>query len=72
MSARPKLPAAAVLIPDWWTPEQALAVFELLNDLRDTLWTIHGSQIQALLQREQGSITSDLQHGEPNPDDQSF
>jgi len=72
MTRRPTPPAAAVLIPHWWTPEQALAVFELLNELRDRVWTIHGSQIQDLLQQEQGSIISDLQHGEPNRDDQSF
>jgi hypothetical protein len=72
MNTRPKLPAAAVLIPDWWTPEQALAVFELLNDLRDTLWAIHGRQIQDLLQHQKGSIISDLQHSEPKSDDQSF
>ena len=48
----PQTAAAAVLIPDWWTPEQALAVFELLDDLRDTLWTIHGCRIQHLLQQE--------------------
>ena len=41
MSTR-TMPAASVLIPASWTPEQALAVLELLNDLRDTLWAIHG------------------------------
>ncbi len=25
-------------IPDYWTPEQALAVFELLKDLMDAIW----------------------------------
>ncbi len=25
-------------IPDYWTPEQALAVFELLKDLMDSVW----------------------------------
>lgn len=25
-------------IPDHWTPEQALAVFELLKDLTDAIW----------------------------------
>ncbi len=25
-------------IPDHWTPEQALAVFELLKDLMDSVW----------------------------------
>ena len=72
MTTRPTPSAAVVLISDWWTPEQALAVFELLNELRDALWAIHGDRIQDLLQQEQGSIISDLQHSEPNPDNQSF
>lgn len=25
-------------IPDHWTPEQALAVFDLLNELTDMIW----------------------------------
>ena len=49
--------AAAVVIPTLWTPEQALAAFELLDDLRETIWTLYGRQIQALLKEEQ-------QHGD--------
>ena len=48
MSTRLKLPAAAVLIPDWWTPEQVLAVFELLCEPRDRVCAIHGCRIQDL------------------------
>ena len=29
-------------IPAYWTPEQALAVFELVNDLRDVIWSHYG------------------------------
>jgi hypothetical protein len=39
-------------IPDNWTPAQALAVFELLDDLRQVLADHYMPQIQALL-REQ-------------------
>ncbi len=35
-----------------WTPEQALAVWELLDDLRDRVWTHYGLVIQNLM-REQ-------------------
>jgi DNA replication protein DnaC len=45
MSAHPPSPAAS-LIPRHWTPEQALAVFECLQLLRQTLWTIYGPQVQ--------------------------
>lgn len=32
-----------------WTPEQALAVWDLLDDLRDRVWTHYGLIIQNLL-----------------------
>jgi hypothetical protein len=72
MSTRPTPPAAAVLIPAAWTPEQALAVFELLDELRDRVWAIHGCHIQNLLQQEQGFAARDLQPSEPDSDDPSF
>jgi hypothetical protein len=40
-------------IPRTWTPEQALALFELLDDLLDKVWSLYGDRMQALL-REQG------------------
>jgi hypothetical protein len=72
MSTRPNPSAAAVFISDWWTPEQALAVSELLDELRDALWAIHGDRIQDLLQQEQGFAAPDLQSDEPTNDDSSF
>ncbi len=47
--------ATTVVIPTTWTPEQALAVFELIDDLREKLWALHGRQIQDILQQEQGA-----------------
>ena len=32
-------------IPATWTPEQALAVVELLDDLRDKIWTHYDVQL---------------------------
>jgi hypothetical protein len=55
MTTRPTPPTAAVLIPAARTPEQALAVFELLDELRDRVWAIHGCHIQDLLARSGGS-----------------
>lgn len=66
------LPAVSVLIPAAWTPEQALAVLELLNDLRDALCAIHGDRIQDMLQQEQGFLARDSQSGEPDRDNRSF
>jgi hypothetical protein len=33
-------------IPTYWTPEQAFAVFDLINDLRDAIWQCYAPQIQ--------------------------
>ena len=35
-----------------WTPEQALAVWELLDDLRDRVWTHYGLVIQNLMHEQ--------------------
>jgi hypothetical protein len=34
----PRKAPSTLEIPDHWTPEQALAVFELLKDLTDAIW----------------------------------
>ena len=39
-------------IPDHWTAEQALAVFELFNELTDTLWNRYDLAITELLAGE--------------------
>ena len=62
----------SVLIPAGWTPEQALAVLELLNDLRDALWAIHGDRIQGHLQQQQGAADTSVPSGDPNGDNPAF
>jgi hypothetical protein len=32
-------------IPTYWTPEQAFAVFDLINDLRDAIWQCYSLQL---------------------------
>ena len=53
-------------IPDYWTPEQALAVFELVDDLRERILSRYDAQIReaareecAPLPAERSSDTSD-------------
>ncbi|OSZ64851.1 hypothetical protein [Hydrogenophaga sp. IBVHS2] len=49
MSAVPWPPtstSAAVVVPAHWTPEQALAVAECLQAMRQALWASYGSQMQ--------------------------
>jgi hypothetical protein len=33
-------------IPTSWTPEQAFAVFELIDELRDAIWRCYALQLQ--------------------------
>ena len=40
-------------IPAYWSPEQALAVFEFLDDLRDKIWAHYGLRLQQLLAGQQ-------------------
>jgi hypothetical protein len=39
-------------IPDYWTPEQALAVYELLDDLRERILSRYEAQISDALREE--------------------
>ena len=59
------------LISKEWTPEQAWAVVELLDDLRDRIWCQYQLPIQELLRDEYG-MTEDQQVGIENRDDQTF
>ena len=44
-----------VEIPVTWTPEQALAVFELLDNLRERIWDLYKVRLQDLLREQQQS-----------------
>jgi hypothetical protein len=39
-------------IPAYWTPEQALAVFELLDDLREAVWNHYNMQLSDEARRQ--------------------
>ena len=39
-------------IPAYWTPEQALAVVDLLDDLRDRIWEHYNLQLHELITEE--------------------
>lgn len=39
-------------VPDDWTPEQALAVFELLDDLREVICARYLSDMQQVLRQD--------------------
>ena len=54
------------IIPADWSAEQALATFELLNDLMERIWTRYASDIQALIRQQQCSDPSFSDHSDPD------
>jgi hypothetical protein len=54
-------------VPAYWTPEQALAVVELLDDLRELIWDHYAPQLLDEIRDDQQPRRSD-QPGSP-PDD---
>lgn len=45
----PSLRSPQLILPDYWTPEQAAAAFEMIDLLRDHLWSLYGDDIQCYL-----------------------
>ncbi|MCG5077426.1 hypothetical protein [Paraburkholderia tagetis] len=57
MSRPPMLPSGrrrgiAFIVPEDWTPQQALAVFELLDDLREVVCSRYLADIQRTMRDE--------------------
>ena len=48
MSRHPPPP----IVPSHWTPKQALAVFEILDELRDRIWESYGPRIQQAIRQD--------------------
>ena len=49
------LHAIPLPIPTYWTPEQAIAVFELVDDLRETIWSIYQTNLHDLTRQQRQS-----------------
>lgn len=58
-----------LLIDKNWTPEQALAVFELLDDLRDLIFSHYQYPIQELLKETHGGGEELQDKGHPENQD---
>jgi hypothetical protein len=43
-------------IPYDWTPEQALAVYDFIDELREAIWTRYGIQLTELMREERVSV----------------
>jgi hypothetical protein len=61
-------------IPACWTPEQALAVFELLDDLREKIGAHYGVQLFEISRQQHlgASTDGDADDAGTEGDDQSF
>ena len=46
---RHRVAAGSITLLTHWSPEQALAVFEILDELREHVWARYGVQIQQVL-----------------------
>ena len=44
--------AIPLAIPTCWTPEQAIAVFELIDELREKIWSIYQTDLQQMIRQQ--------------------
>ena len=51
--------AIPMTLPTDWSPEQAAAVFEILDELRERVWARYGLQIQQVLRAQQRTTAND-------------
>ena len=52
---RHRVAAGSITLPTHWSPEQAIAVFEILDELREHVWARYGLQIQQVLRDERST-----------------
>ena len=52
---RHRVAAGSITLPTHWSPEQAVAVFEILDELRKHVWARYGLQIQQVLRDERST-----------------
>jgi hypothetical protein len=50
-----RVATGSITLPTHWSPEQAVAVFEILDELREHVWARYGVQIQQVLRDERGT-----------------
>jgi hypothetical protein len=61
-----------VEISRFWTPEEALAVFELIDDIRDKILALHGDQLREALKDQRGRGADLPESGDAADDDRPF
>ena len=55
-----RVTAGSITLPTHWSPEQAAAVFEMLDELREQVWACYGLQIQQVLRDERSTAITAL------------
>jgi hypothetical protein len=60
----------ALQIPTYWTSEQAFAVFELVDEMRDAIWRCYGIQLLDEYRDQLQPTIAD--HAENDPDNPPF
>lgn len=55
---RHRVAAGSITLPMHWSPEQAVAVFEILDELRAHVWARYGLQIQQVLRDERSTAVA--------------
>lgn len=58
---RHRVADGSITLPTHWSPQQAVAVFEVLDELREHVWARYGLQIQQVL-RDERSTTVPAAH----------
>ncbi len=64
-----------LVIPDYWTAEEALAVYDFIDAIRDEIWSRYEIQLIDIIQKERSTNPADWgfhEHEEGLDDDVSF
>ena len=60
--ARHRRATMSMTLPTEWSPEQAIAVFEILDELRERVWALYSLQIQGVLREQQRTTATSATH----------
>ena len=63
------MPMTTPYVPDDWSPQEALTVYEYLDQLRDRIWARYGPDIQEFCARDHITLHDNSQPDLFAPDD---
>ncbi len=50
-----------LVIPDYWTAEEALAVYDFIDAIRDEIWSRYEMQLIDIMQKEHSTNPADAE-----------